>query len=197
MFRSDYRAPWPRGPAAPAWRLVLLAAVLILGVAQPVAAASAESPINVRAPAQPVYVQATAVDGAALLSWAAPYDNGSRITGYTVTAYSTDTNGEVVAARTVSGDTTSLRWIGVDGPFLKPGVSYAFTAQALDASGWGPMSDASNAVVPETGTPDAPSNVQAAAGNNSATVSWSGPISAGRRTWPRPERCWATRPASP
>ncbi|WP_406830011.1 fibronectin type III domain-containing protein [Pedococcus sp. KACC 23699] len=118
------------------------------------------------APAVPTGVQAVSGHGGASVSWTAPGDGGSPITGYTVTA---SPGGASVS---VGGSTTSATVGG-----LTNGTSYTFTVKATNAVGTGPASAPSNAVVPTAAqtAPGAPTGVQAVSGHGSASVSWTAP----------------------
>jgi Fibronectin type III domain len=102
-------------------------------------AATTTGTVLVGAPTAPPLVTATAGAGQATVTWAAPANNGSAITGYTVTpvkagvaqapiAYNTST-----LTRTITG--------------LTPGASYVFRVTATNARGVGPIAT-SNAVSP-------------------------------------------------
>ena len=124
-------------------------------------------------PGAPTGVTATAGNGSATVSWTAPSSNGgSAITSYTVTPFIGSTAQTPV---TVSGSppATSATVSG-----LTNGTSYTFTVSASNANGAGPASSPSNAVTPNT-LPGAPTGVTAAAGDSSATVSWTAPSSNG------------------
>jgi hypothetical protein len=112
---------------------------------------------------------ATADSGAAQVSWTAPTE-GDAPTSYTVTP---TVNGVAQTPTTVTGTppATSTTVTG-----LTVGSSYTFTVRAANAVGNGPVSEASNAVVP-TGAalPGTPSAVKAAPGNGLVEVSWSAP----------------------
>ena len=108
-------------------------------------------------PDAPTGVTATAGDSQATVSWTASGDEGSTITGYTVSDGSGDTC-------TTSG--TSCIVTG-----LTNGQSYSFTVVATNADGPGAASAPSNAVTPST-VPDAPTGVTTTAGDSQATVSW-------------------------
>jgi hypothetical protein len=95
---------------------------------------SVTSPIT--APAAPTGVNAFVDDAQAVVTWSAPRDGGSAITGYTVTA----TPGGRTA--TTSGATSAT----VTG--LTIGTSYTFTVTATSAVGTSPASLSSNAVTP-------------------------------------------------
>jgi hypothetical protein len=94
------------------------------------------------APGAPTAVQALAGHGSASVSWTAPGDGGSPISGYTVTA---SPGGATV---TVTGSTTSA----AVSPLVN-GTSYTFTVVATNAVGTGPASAPSNAVTPTAATP--------------------------------------------
>ncbi len=61
---------------------------------------------------------------------------------------------------------------------LTNGVAYTFAVAATNANGTGGLSWGSNSIIPAT-LPDAPSDVVATAGNQSATVTWATPNSNG------------------
>ena len=86
-------------------------------------------------PAAPKGVLATGHSTSAAVTWTAPDDGGSPLTGYTVTASpggATATAGATTTSATLSG--------------LTSGVSYAFTVTATNAVGPGPVSTASPAI---------------------------------------------------
>ena len=102
------------------------------------AASSPVTPTGPTAPAAPTGVTATAGDGSAVVSWTAPADGGSGITGYTVTPYIGATAQPV---RTVTGTppATSTTVTG-----LTNGTAYTFRVAATNAVGTGPASAASD-----------------------------------------------------
>ena len=120
------------------------------------------------APDAPTAVTAAAGDQSAVVSWAAPTDTGgSAIAAYTVTA---DPGG---ATCTTSGAVSCT----VSG--LTNGTPYTFTVTAANGENRvSAASAASTAVTPGT-APDAPTAVTAAAGDQSAAVSWSAPTDTG------------------
>jgi hypothetical protein len=131
----------------------------IAGLGAPSAPSSAVTPRNV--PSAPTNVVATAGIGSASVTWVAPTSNGgSPITSYTVIS---NTGG---FSKTVDASMLSTTITG-----LTPGVSYKFQVYATNVAGNGTRSTLSNAVVP-TGPPGAPGGVAAAAGNGSATITW-------------------------
>jgi hypothetical protein len=128
------------------------------------------------APSAPTGVSATAGNASASVSWNAPVSNGgSPITSYTVTS-----SGGPSA--TVGGSALTASVSG-----LTNGNGYTFTVTATNTVGTGPASSASSSVTPTAPppppppptSPGAPTAVSAAAGNASATVSWSAPASDG------------------
>ena len=110
-------------------------------------------------PDAPGSVGATRGDGAASVTWAAPYDQGCAISGYTVTA----SNG---ASANVGGGQTSMTFGG-----LSNGTSYTFTVVARNEVGTGARSAASNAVVP-AGPPGAPHITAATPDTRCVRVDW-------------------------
>jgi hypothetical protein len=88
-------------------------------------------------------VSATAGNGSATVTWAAPAsDGGSPIIAYTVTPLTGVNSGPVV---TVSGSPAPT---SATVPNLINGLSYTFTVAAINANGTGPASAASSAVTP-------------------------------------------------
>jgi hypothetical protein len=86
-------------------------------------------------------VTATAGNQSAAVSWTAPSDGGSAITGYTVTPYAGAT---AQTPKTVTGTSTNVTG-------LTNGTSYTFKVKATNDVGTGPDSAASNAVTPVAG----------------------------------------------
>ena len=118
-------------------------------------------------PGAPTNAVATGGNAQATISWTAPSSNGgSTITGYTATS----------SPGGLTCTTSSSTSCTVTG--LTNGTSYTFTVTATNAAGTGPASLASNAVTPIT-VPSAPTSVSAAAGNATASISWSAPSSNG------------------
>ena len=121
------------------------------------------------APGTPSNASAVAGNATATVSWTAPVSNGgSAITGYTVTS-----NPGVL---TCSTSTTSCVVTG-----LTNGTAYTFTVTATNTVGTSSASASSISVTPvaPVTAPGAPSNASAFAGNASATVSWTAPVSNG------------------
>lgn len=118
-------------------------------------------------PTWPRYVNATAGDAQATVSWAAPASDG----GFTITKYTVTSSGGQTCTWTSGPLTCTVH-------DLVNGTSYTFTVKATNASGTGPASQASKAVTP-IGAPPPPTNVSATASDQSATVSCSAPASNG------------------
>ncbi len=119
-------------------------------------------------PAAPSAVSAVAGDGQATVSWTAPSNGGSPITGYTVTT-------------SPGGATTPASGTSVVVSGLTNGTAYTFTVTATNSVGTGPASGASSPVTPTSAptVPGAPTNVVAVPGDGQATVSWTAPANGG------------------
>ncbi|SES50103.1 Fibronectin type III domain-containing protein, partial [Pedococcus cremeus] len=146
-----------------------------IGAGPDSAVSNSVTPSAATAPDAPTAVTATAGNASATVSWTAPANGGSAITSYTVTPYIGTT---AQTTTTVSGSppaTTST----VGG--LTNGTAYTFKVTATNVVGTGPQSAASNTVTPSSGAtaPGAPTNVTAAGGDGSATVSWTAPSDGG------------------
>ena len=139
------------------------------------AASNAVTPVGPTAPAAPTGVSAVAGNAAATVSWTAPSNGGSPITGYTVTPYDGLT---AKTPATVSGSVTSTTVTG-----LTNGTAYTFRVSATNGVGTGPDSAASNAVTPNA--PVAPVFVQAVGAHSgvagSITATPTSAITAGNR----------------
>lgn len=95
------------------------------------------------------------------VSFTAPYNGGSTITGYTATATPGGMTGTCAASPCIVTGLTN-------------GTAYTFTVTATNAIGTGAASAASNSVIPLS-VPDAPTGVTAAGGNIKATVTFIAP----------------------
>jgi len=95
-------------------------------------------------PGWPVGVSATATDGAATVSWSAPFwDGGETITGYEVLAEDGD-----LEPVTTGGEAREVRIEDLDN-----GARYRFSVQARNAIGPGRRSETSNVVIPKPPPP--------------------------------------------
>jgi hypothetical protein len=117
-------------------------------------------------PDAPTGVTATPGNGSATVSWTPGDDGGSPILSYTVQVFLGTTIGQEV---TVEAPATS---VVVDG--LSNGASYTFSVSARN-SVWGSTWSAHSAPVTPATTPDAPTDVVAAARDASAVVRWTAP----------------------
>ena len=134
---------------------------------QSLASSSTRNLIPATTPGAPTSVLATALPGAAKVSWTAPASNGgSAIYSYTVTS---SPGGFSCSAAGPSG-------CAVLG--LTDGVSYSFSVVAVNAMGTSSASVPSAPTNPAT-APAAPVAISASPGNGSATVSWTAPVSNG------------------
>jgi len=109
-------------------------------------------------PDAPTAVAAIVGNGQADISFTAPANNGSAITGYTVTS----APGGLTA--TSAGSPITMNG-------LINGTAYTFTVRATNAVGTGPASFASQPVIPQ-GLPGTPTNVIATGGNSQAQISF-------------------------
>ncbi|HIJ87658.1 MAG TPA: hypothetical protein HPP97_08230 [Desulfuromonadales bacterium] len=124
------------------------------------------STLYTTAPGAPTSVTAAAGNTQTTVSFSAPADGGSPITGYTVVsapAGGTDSN----------AGTTGLSHI-ITG--LANGTTYTFTVTATNTVGAGLASAASNSVTPSIPPPAAPIIGTATPGNSQATITWN-PVS--------------------
>jgi len=141
-----------------------------MGSGPPSAPSNAVAPANTNGfPDAPTNVIAVGLpSGSASVSWTAPNDNGSPITGYTMTwtSFSSPSTGTQSCAGspcTVTG--------------LTNGTFYSFTVTATNSKGTGLASIASSAA--PGSVPGIPTNVSATAGNAQATLTWTAPTSDG------------------
>ncbi len=99
------------------------------------------TPTLITVPGAPGGVSASPGSSEVLVSWSAPSDGGSAITGYTITATGSGGSSSQVQ---VGGSVTSAVVGG-----LTVGKSYTFTVAATNAVGTGSASSASSAVTPQ------------------------------------------------
>jgi Domain of unknown function (DUF4082)/Fibronectin type III domain/Bacterial Ig domain len=121
------------------------------------------TPTGLTAPTAPTNVTATPASRQALVSWTAPSNGGSTITGYTITPYIGSQ--AQTATQVINGSATSAAVSG-----LTNGTSYTFTVSATNGVGTGPASTASNAVTPEDTIFDFGTPATIDAGDPSGTV---------------------------
>ncbi|MDQ1461718.1 MAG: hypothetical protein QOI08_3202 [Actinomycetota bacterium] len=138
------------------------------GPSLPSAASAAVTPSGAPdAPAQPAVA---AGNGRVTVSFLAPFDGGSAITGFGVSCVSSDGGVPGLAAGVASP---------VDVVGLSNGKSYTCRVLARNANGPGPASPASPAVVPNA-VPSAPARPGVVAGNGQVQVSFGAPFNGGR-----------------
>ncbi|MBQ1049525.1 fibronectin type III domain-containing protein [Micromonospora sp. C51] len=124
------------------------------------AAKAAPQPEKPAAPAAP---RAARKGSKAVVTWKAPDDRGSKITGYVVTPYR---NGKAQKRITFDASKTSRKVSG-----LRAGGAYTFTVAAKNAAGVGPASKRS-ARAGILALPSAPTIAAVFANSVSATLSW-------------------------
>ena len=137
----------------------------------PVSATSSSVVPNVALPGVPTGVVASAGDGQASVAFVAPADGGP-VVSYTVRA--TNVSDPAVPEASASGSSSPLVVAG-----LVNGDEYTFTVTATNVAGDGPVSAASNAVVPNVALPGAPTGVVATAGDGQASVAFVAPADGG------------------
>lgn len=136
-------------------------AINALGSSPASPASAAVIPATV--PGTPTEVNATRGPRSAVVSWRAPADNGSPITGYTVTINPGGTTATVAGTRT----RTTIKG-------LSNGTSYTFTVSATNTVGASPESLSSPAVIP-AGRPPRIEDVQATVDGRTVTITWAAP----------------------
>jgi titin len=125
------------------------------------------------APATPLTPTATAGNASALVTFTAPGNGGSAITGFSVRVVNAATLAQVGALRPAAAGATSLNVTG-----LVNGTAVRFQVQATNAAGTGAFSALSAAVTPRT-VPGAPLIGTPTRGNASALVRWTAPDNGG------------------
>ena len=131
-------------------------------------ASSDSAAVVIGTPAAPPTAAAAPGNAAATVSWTAPANNGSAITGYRVTPFigAVAQTPQLFAGAGLSRVVTGLT----------NGTTYTFAVSAVNARGTGPSITTGSVLV---GTPTAPGLVTATAGAGQATVTWSVPTSNG------------------
>jgi Ca2+-binding RTX toxin-like protein len=125
----------------------------------------------VKVPDPPTIGTATAINGAAKVTWTAPAANGGpAITGYEIVA--TSTAGGQSYTQPVGPKATSGTIL------LFNGTTYTLQVRAINMAGPGPLSAASNLVTP-AGPPSFTQAVTAKPANASANLQWTAPTTDG------------------
>ncbi|MDO8557778.1 MAG: DUF2341 domain-containing protein [bacterium] len=128
-------------------------------------ASSVASATPATVPDAPTAVSAVAGNTQATISFTAPANGGSAITGYTVTSNPGGFTG--------TGSSSPVTVTG-----LTNGATYTFTVTATNVAGTGAASSPSNSVTLPT-LPGSPVNLAATVGGSSIGLSWSAPASDG------------------
>ena len=129
-------------------------------------AASATVPGKVGTPS------VSAGDGSLTVSWSAPSDGGSAITGYEVWYRPSTSSGSYTALNTTATSITI--------PGLTNGTGYTVFVRAQNAEGTGEWSDAAYGTpISGASVPNKPALPSVVAGNRSLTVSWNPPADGG------------------
>lgn len=123
-----------------------VAATNAVGTGSPSAASAPMTPqLPFTAPSAPAAPTGVPLDSAVRLSWAAPDDGGSPITGYVVTPFAGAT---ALAPRVFTTNATTQTIAG-----LENSVLHTFRVVAINAAGPGPASAPSDQVWPHAGLP--------------------------------------------
>jgi len=126
-------------------------------------------------PGAPVITSASpAATQQVTVSWTAPADGGSAITGYTVSA---NPAGSSTTCTTVSTDTDPLSCTVGN---LDNGTAYTFTVVATNAAG-NSQAAPSTSVTPRT-TPDVPTGLVGLVGDGEVLLGWTAPVDDGGDT---------------
>jgi hypothetical protein len=120
-------------------------------------------------PSAPANLTVTPKAGELDLSWSAPADGGSPITGYTATV--TPHGGTALAPHTLAASSTSDAFTG-----LTNGTAYNVSVVASNVVG--DSTAATGAATPRT-TPGAPTSLTVTPGNGTLSVSWAAPADNG------------------
>src|SRR4029077_17236422 len=127
--------------------------------------------VTLTAPAAPTIGSAVRGAASATISWTAPSDGGTAITGYSIRVVRASNNAQVGALRPAPAGATNLVVTG-----LTNGTAYRIQVRATNAVGDGPYSAVSATVTPAT-TPSAPVNRTPTRGRRggpiTATANWS------------------------
>ncbi len=150
-----------------------VAAVNAAGTGEASASSAAVTPRG--APGQPAAPSATAGDTDSVLTWTAPSDGGTAITGYAVQRSLFGGPFTSQPGCTSAATSTAVTCIATG---LVNGTSVRFRIAAINAAGQGPWSNASASITPY-GVPGTPDQPEAIAGVTSVTVTWSPPSSNG------------------
>ena len=143
-----------------------VAAINTIGTGAASASSASVTPLTTVAD-PPTIGTATAANTSATITWTAPLNNGGfAITGYVITPSS----GSPITV----GNVTNYTMTG-----LTNGTAYTFTVAAITTAGTGGDSAASNSVTPNTTVAGAPTIGTATAGDASATLTWTAPLSDG------------------
>ena len=124
--------------------------------------------VTIGIPAVPPTATAAPGAGQATVTWTAPANNGSAITGYQVVPYI----GAVAQAPQLFAGTALTHVV----TGLANGTAYTFAVSAVNARGVGPARTTESVIV---GAPTAPGLVTATAGAAKATVTWAASTNSG------------------
>ena len=125
------------------------------------------------APAMPLNVTVTSGSASASTAWQAPNENGSPITGFTVTA--TDDGSGSVTTMSVGADATTATLAP-----LTNGRTYTVRVSATNGIGTGPVATVSGVLPGRTlSAPGAPVAGAASVASGSASLSWTAPVDNG------------------
>lgn len=153
------------------YTLKIIPLVAVLGMLFPAAFAQSSSP-----PEAISDLIATPGNGQVVLTWTAPFDNGSTIKSYKIISWQTGTDVFTIYPN-IASTTTQATASG-----LKNGVSFSFKVVAINAGGESPDSNIVSATptdIPGAFVPDKITDLNAMRGDGKVNLTWTAPFNNG------------------